>query len=164
MSGTADVARSHVAGWLLGTMSAPEHPCFLRAGAEREALERRRRDKAEALGEEPPATSAGCCTIRVRMPGGSNVARRFLESEPVAVLYDWVDSLDHGECCCSLLCLALESAGLLRGGLRLRRGWCQPAAWPPCLQTTWTTIWCRPSLARPSLAATADRRRCETPD
>lgn len=44
---------------------------------------------------EPEAGAPGCCTIRVRMPGGANESRRFLESHAMSVLYDWVDSLEQ---------------------------------------------------------------------
>lgn len=33
------------------------------------------------------------CAIRIRLPDGSNQARRFLKSDTVQTLYDFVDSL-----------------------------------------------------------------------
>jgi len=73
-----------------------------RAAEEREGeraaeLERRRRDKAGALPEEPEAGTPGCCVIRVRLPGGANEMRRFADASPLSAVYDWVDSLEQSE-------------------------------------------------------------------
>lgn len=65
-----------------------------RAQEEQEALEKRRASKAAGLGPEPAADHpGGTCGIRVRLPDGSTHARRFLRGDPVARVYDYVDSL-----------------------------------------------------------------------
>eukprot|EP00192_Tetraselmis_astigmatica_P005709 CAMPEP_0117665772 /NCGR_PEP_ID=MMETSP0804-20121206/9999_1 /TAXON_ID=1074897 /ORGANISM="Tetraselmis astigmatica, Strain CCMP880" /LENGTH=459 /DNA_ID=CAMNT_0005473229 /DNA_START=125 /DNA_END=1504 /DNA_ORIENTATION=+ len=80
--------------------AAEEEEARIRAGEEAEARRQRdfqaaiakRRAKAyAAVTEEPPAGTPGSCPVRVRMPDGSNLQRRFLTTDKVQALYDYVD-------------------------------------------------------------------------
>lgn len=44
------------------------------------------------LTEEPPAGTAGAVRIQFRFPDGSRAVRRFLQSDPVGMVYAFVDS------------------------------------------------------------------------
>jgi ataxin-3 len=44
------------------------------------------------LTDEPPAGTQGSCRIQFRLPNGSRAVRRFLESDPVGMIYAFVES------------------------------------------------------------------------
>jgi len=58
------------------------------------ALERRRVEKRRTLPEEPEAGVEGVALIRVRLPSGATHQRRFMGSDALQVVMDWVDALD----------------------------------------------------------------------
>ena len=75
-----------------------------RAGAEQEAAERAARERAEAAdeaaasararlraAEEPEASAQDLVQVAVRCPGGERLSRRFRRSDPVSLLFDFVD-------------------------------------------------------------------------
>ncbi|KAL4443291.1 hypothetical protein ABPG75_011028 [Micractinium tetrahymenae] len=66
-----------------------------RQRAEQEAaLQRRKSEKRMALPEEPAAGTPGTTLLRVRLPDGSTHQRRFMASDPLQVVHDFVDSLE----------------------------------------------------------------------
>lgn len=66
-----------------------------RQRAEQEAaLQQRKAEKRSGLPEEPPAGTPGATTLRIRLPDGSTHQRRFLASDPLQVVHDFVDSLE----------------------------------------------------------------------
>lgn len=60
----------------------------------RAAAEEKRARLSASLAEEPATTGAGIATISVRLPAGTKVSRRFLESTIMQSVFDWVDSND----------------------------------------------------------------------
>lgn len=61
------------------------------------ALERRRSEKRLSLPEEPAAGVEGTTLIRIRLPNGATHQRRFMASDVLQVVQDWVDGLDSHE-------------------------------------------------------------------
>lgn len=59
-----------------------------------EIVAARREKKSAILSPEPEADVTGVALIRVRLPNGIAEQRRFLSSDPLEKIYDWVDSLD----------------------------------------------------------------------
>ena len=58
------------------------------------AMEKEAREKREKLPEEPAEKDPLACHIVLRLPGsGERVNRRFLKTDTVQVIYDFVDSL-----------------------------------------------------------------------
>ena len=58
------------------------------------AMEKEAREKRERLPEEPAEKDPLACHIVLRLPGsGERVNRRFLKTDTVQVIYDFVDSL-----------------------------------------------------------------------
>ena len=58
------------------------------------AMEKEAKDKREKLPEEPAEKDPLACHIVLRLPGsGERVNRRFLKTDTVQVIYDFVDSL-----------------------------------------------------------------------
>ena len=61
----------------------------------REALVARRRiEKAQSMKTEPAADAAGVCKVAVKLPGGGRRERRFLETDTLRDVFDFVDALD----------------------------------------------------------------------
>ena len=61
----------------------------------REALVARRRiEKAQSMKTEPAADAAGVCKVAVKLPGGARRERRFLETDTLRDVFDFVDALD----------------------------------------------------------------------
>lgn len=54
----------------------------------------RREEKLAGLPSEPPMDVTGVALIRVRLPNGIAQQRRFLATDPLQRVCDWVDSLD----------------------------------------------------------------------
>lgn len=93
------------------------------------AVARRKQEKRNALLEEP-AAGAGVSQLRIRLPDGSTHNRRFLYTETVQHVYDFVDSLENLSCLDYTLVTGfprtflgpdkmkqdLQSAGLVPGG------------------------------------------------
>ena len=48
------------------------------------------------LTEEPPAGTAGSTKIQFRMPDGKRVVRRFMETDPVGMIYAFVENESNG--------------------------------------------------------------------
>jgi Ataxin-3 len=44
------------------------------------------------LTDEPPAGKPGTCRIQFRLPNGSRSVRRFLDSDPVGIIYAFVEN------------------------------------------------------------------------
>lgn len=44
------------------------------------------------LTDEPPAGTPGSCRIQFRLPNGNRAVRRFLDSDPVGMIYAFVES------------------------------------------------------------------------
>ena len=61
----------------------------------REALVARRRlEKSQSMKTEPAADAAGVCKVAVKLPGGARRERRFLETDTLRDVFDFVDALD----------------------------------------------------------------------
>ncbi|XP_042454022.1 plant UBX domain-containing protein 8-like isoform X2 [Zingiber officinale] len=58
---------------------------------EEEELERKLAAKASSLPQEPPSDDVNAVTLLVRMPDGSRRGRRFLKSDKLQFLYDYID-------------------------------------------------------------------------
>mmetsp|Transcript_12237 Transcript_12237/g.31309 ORF Transcript_12237/g.31309 Transcript_12237/m.31309 type:complete len:471 (+) Transcript_12237:188-1600(+) len=80
---------------------AAEEEARIRAEAEAEerrkeefqlALQRRREKALAMVLEEPELVEPGACPVRVRMPNGTNKQRRFLSSNKVQAIYDYLDT------------------------------------------------------------------------
>jgi hypothetical protein len=57
-------------------------------------MEKEAREKRERLPEEPAEKDPLACHIVLRLPGsGERVNRRFLKTDTVQIIYDFVDSL-----------------------------------------------------------------------
>ena len=64
----------------------------------RETLVARRRiEKAQSMKTEPAADAAGVCKVAVKLPGGGRRERRFLETDTLRDVFDFVDALDGDE-------------------------------------------------------------------
>ena len=48
------------------------------------------------LTDEPPAGTAGSTRIQLRMPDGKRVVRRFMETDPVGMIYAFVENESNG--------------------------------------------------------------------
>ncbi|KAG6534190.1 hypothetical protein ZIOFF_008075 [Zingiber officinale] len=59
--------------------------------AQGEELERKLAAKASSLPQEPPSDDVNAVTLLVRMPDGSRRGRRFLKSDKLQFLYDYID-------------------------------------------------------------------------
>jgi FAS-associated factor 2 len=61
----------------------------------REALVARRRlEKSQSMKTEPAADAAGVCKVAVKLPSGGRRERRFLETDTLRDVFDFVDALD----------------------------------------------------------------------
>jgi len=63
-----------------------------------QAVLSRRRERAEAIPEEPEPGEDGVSKVLIRFPDGSRVTRRFYDKERVKVIYNFVDSLESNTC------------------------------------------------------------------
>lgn len=61
------------------------------------SIERRRSAKRLALPEEPSSDVANTTSIRIRLPNGAAHQRRFMSSDQVQIVQDWVDGLESLE-------------------------------------------------------------------
>jgi len=61
------------------------------------SIERRRSEKRLCLPEEPSLDVANTTSIRIRLPNGSTHQRRFMSSDQVQIVQDWVDGLESLE-------------------------------------------------------------------
>jgi FAS-associated factor 2 len=60
-------------------------------------IERRRSEKRLSLPEEPSADVPNTTLIRIRLPNGSTHQRRFMASDQLQIVQDWVDGLESHE-------------------------------------------------------------------
>jgi FAS-associated factor 2 len=60
-------------------------------------IQRRRSEKRLSLPEEPSSDVPNTTLIRIRLPNGSTHQRRFMASDQLQIVQDWVDGLESHE-------------------------------------------------------------------
>jgi FAS-associated factor 2 len=61
------------------------------------SIERRRSEKRLSLPDEPSADVPDTTLIRIRLPNGATHQRRFMSSDQLQIVQDWVDGLESHE-------------------------------------------------------------------